>query len=239
MRYRWLLIAMVLCSAIHAEPPTTQPKEQTNIPGWGAFVDPAHDCQAKSSDGKLTITVPGTEHNLNPTPAFNNILGPRALQSVTGDFTVQVKVSAFPPPEPNTSTDNQGHSFVSAGLLVWKDDQSFIRFMRGGLGERRVLFTHLETFDQGKRKKSDFSIHRLEEAAIPDKPLWLRIERKGDAMTLSRSLDGQKWEEFATQHLADWPAQLSVGVGVVNATNKDFAPQFEQFELHHAGQSRS
>lgn len=37
--------------------------EQSDVAGWGRFVDPAGDCQVQQENGTVTISVPGTQHN--------------------------------------------------------------------------------------------------------------------------------------------------------------------------------
>src|SRR5262249_54041652 len=71
----------------------TKPRK---IMGWGTVVDPDGDCNVKGEGSKLTITVPGTLHDLFPRQADpkkrNN--APRVVQEIKGDFMVTVKVSA-------------------------------------------------------------------------------------------------------------------------------------------------
>jgi hypothetical protein len=45
-------------------------------------------------------------------------------------------------------------------------------------------------------------------------PQWLKLVRKGDAITGSRSADGQTWTEIATQKLDGLPRKIYVGLVV-------------------------
>ena len=94
--------------------------------------------QAQRSDGQ-TIWIAADLLDLNPTAAFNNVLAPRVLRDVAGDFAAQVRVAAFERPKPKTSS-NKKHSYVGAGLLVWHDEKNFIRLLRAANGDSGLFF---------------------------------------------------------------------------------------------------
>ena len=203
-----------------------------DIDGWGKFIDPAGDCKVQEQQGIVSVTVPGsaTAHDLTPTADFDNVSGPRVLQSVQGDFRIDVNVLKFPRPKAKTSVTKQGNSYVAAGLLVWQDEKTFIRWLRAANGERGDLFVHVEPY---KESKSNTSTGRVLASSrlIPDEPTFLRLERGQGKFTFSWSKDGQTWTTYATMSDEDYAEELQVGVGVVNATNVEFAPQFEKLTL--------
>ena len=149
-----------------APSPVTQKKPP--IPaGWGTVVDPAGDCTVVEDKGVLRIVVPGIWRDLNPTAERNkNLLAPRVLQPVTGDFLAEVKVGEFERPKANTSS-NGICSYVGAGLLVWKDDKNFLRWGRAANGETDTLFAAGEVFEGGEM------VNWLT-AELPDRPVYLR-----------------------------------------------------------------
>src|SRR5262249_51236431 len=156
------------------------------------------------------ITVPGTHHNLNPTPAFNNLLAPRVVQDVDGDFTLQVKVDPFERPAPGTST-NRRDSFVGAGLLVWQDGKNFIRFLRGADGESGLLFAQVEFYQAGVLVGGHLSF-------VNDKGTHLRLSRNGSTFTFAVSEDGKEWTELRPGlKNVDLPKNLKVGVAAINS----------------------
>lgn len=220
-----LFLAMGLLlvgSTIRADDP------KPDLAAWGQFVDPAGDCDVQETNGTVTIAVPGSEHNLNPEPAYDNILGPRVLQTVEGDFRLQVKVLAYPRPKAKTSANKQGHSYVAAGLIVWQDDKTFLRWFRSANGELGDLFAHGEAFKNAARQE-----YRVlqNSRTIPDKATFLSIERSQGQFTLSWSEDGQRWTAFARMADGGYAKKLQVGVGVVNATKVPFAPEFQELQL--------
>jgi hypothetical protein len=80
------------------------------LAGLDKITDPDNDCQFRST---ITLTVPNTNHDLNPRRGMN---APRLLKKVTGDFTVQVKVTSdF---KPGNASTGPGRPFNGAGLLA-------------------------------------------------------------------------------------------------------------------------
>jgi regulation of enolase protein 1 (concanavalin A-like superfamily) len=194
------------------------------IRGWGTVIDPARDCKVIEKEGTLATTVPGTHHNLNQTPAFDNLLAPRVLQDVDGDFTLHVKVDPFERPEPGTSTNGR-NSFVGAGLLVWQDGKNFIRFLRAANGESGRLFAQVEFYQEGMFAGGDLS-------DLDDKSTHLRLSRNGNTFTFAVSEDGKQWTELQTEvKNVALPKNVKVGVAAINSTAREFAPRFEALAL--------
>ena len=98
------LIAQALGDSIHAE----EKPAQTTIAGWGTVTDSDIDCEYRftADQRKLCITVPATPHDLSPIRGLN---APRVLRSVSGDFTVQVKITSdF---KPGVNSTGKGRPF--------------------------------------------------------------------------------------------------------------------------------
>jgi regulation of enolase protein 1 (concanavalin A-like superfamily) len=194
------------------------------LKGWGTVVDPDGDCKFAENQGKLTITIPNVAHDFTFRPDFVNQNGPRILQDVEGDFSIQVRVMAFPRPDKKTSSNGK-YSFVGSGLLVWLDNKNFIRFERSAEGNSGLLFVWLERFQDGTSvaKKS---------TTIADKDTELQVERKGTKMSfaLKAGGDDQQWMPVQTLDV-DLPQKLKVGVHALNTTTKDFSPQLNDLKL--------
>lgn len=216
---------LTMAASLHA-----QEKTSRKIAGWGELVDPKGDCKATEKKGTVTITVPGGHHNLNPLPEYN-LLAPRLLQPVEGDFQVQVYVVAFPKPKAKTSATRDGVSYIASGLVIWQDDKNFLRCMRASHGERDEVFIHTEGFQKGLRAPSRFYIRAVKERVIPDNAIWFRVERRGNDLTSYHSADGKKWVLFSRFTIAGLAKKLSVGVAAVNTTKNDFNPQFTDLKV--------
>lgn len=159
------------------------------------------------------------------------MLGPRLLQPVEGDFDVEVQVLPFPRPKPNTGTGKDKHSYVAAGLLVWVDDKTFVRCLRAALGEREDVFGHVEAFLEGKRFLGQYFVN-MQTRQIPDKTAYLKIERRRlKELAAYQSVDGKKWKLHARFNFPKLPGTVQVGVGVVNSTSLEFAPEMSGLKI--------
>lgn len=63
-----------------------------NFKGWGTAIDPDGDCKFFLSEQSLLINVPGWPHPHDLAAEVDVINAPRVLQTVKGDFTVEVQV---------------------------------------------------------------------------------------------------------------------------------------------------
>ena len=208
-----------------------RPAQARIVPGWGDVVDPAGDCQFVATGGRLAITVPGTltAHDLDPRSDFNNLFGPRVLREVEGDFQLQVKVRPYALPNANTttSTGKERASYISAGLLVWLGDKTFVKCQRAANGERGEAWVHLQAYQDAKLHKVTL-VPGNARNVNKDQATYLRVERNADQLTFSTSVDAKKWALIGIVGDLELPRKLRVGVGIVNATTKDFSPEFEE-----------
>jgi hypothetical protein len=203
-----------------------QEGKNTTIPGWGEFIDPAGDCQATVKAEKLSITVPGTEHNLNPLPGWNNLLAPRVVREVEGDFRIQVKLLPCEMPKPDTSSNKEKPaSYAASGIVLWQDGNHFSRVFRAANGERNEFFIHIENFSGGKIVSSG-------SLKLQDKAVHLRVERQNGKLSFYRSLDGKNYLVMRPNGealvLAD---KIKVGVALVNSTTKAVTHHFEELQV--------
>ncbi|HEY2158536.1 MAG TPA: hypothetical protein VGH33_23100, partial [Isosphaeraceae bacterium] len=81
-------VAFIACPTIKTN---AQGRQERPLAQWGDLTDPKGDCQASIDGGRLTITVPGTHHNL--CAEVGEMEAPRVLRKIDGDFVVQAKVS--------------------------------------------------------------------------------------------------------------------------------------------------
>jgi serine/threonine protein kinase/WD40 repeat protein/regulation of enolase protein 1 (concanavalin A-like superfamily) len=200
------------------------------IAGWGESVDPLGDCQINASEGVLSIRVPGTMHNMHPSHRGTD--APRILQEVEGDFTIQVKVTC--PIKPETPLADTNTTYHGAGLLVYHDDQHFLRTERNGFFRytaRSQLSSNAPTIEYWNRtiiaQRANWS------GALPQLPgdsTWLRIQRLGDTMRIALSHDGQSWEDPHTIETS-FPPRVRVGVLAINSSGDEFKADFSDLKL--------
>lgn len=212
-----LLVAFAVVAA-----PVKEKKVQV-IKGWGAVIDPDRDCKVTVDEGKVTITVPTTCHDLTYFEDGTKRNAPRILQDVKGDFRVQVKVRVFPLPQENTSSSGR-FSFVSCGLLLWIDEKNFVRLERAAEGASQGAYIRMERFENG------MTVSGKSAAPSGDNDTWLQIDYKEGKLTYSFSEDGKEWKELHAEEV-QLPEKVKVGVYAINTTTTQFAPTLEKFKV--------
>jgi regulation of enolase protein 1 (concanavalin A-like superfamily) len=205
--------------------PATQP---TKADGWGEWVDPGGDATLRRvSDARVTLEVPAGTYDL--WPEGKKVNAPRLMQPVAGDFTIQVKAIGSVLPDKGTETPGRDIAFRAASLVIWQDENNFVRFDRAAMLKKGTPFsmTYYHINQAGKRTT------HLNKAVRHDVDVWLRLQRKGDTIIAGFSEDGTKWTDYPPQtaKLAD---KLHAGVAVLNASNAPAIATFEALELRSA-----
>jgi regulation of enolase protein 1 (concanavalin A-like superfamily) len=193
--------------------------EKLTIPGWGKSEDPVGDCKFTIARNKLTIQVPPNEHLLDAERGVMN--APRVLHEVEGDFIVQVKVTV----EARTP-------FFGAGLLLLKDDKTYIRLesahmISGGTDELSYLNWEIRK-DGSWDRQGDAS-----EMPLSDKEVYLRLERRDGKVYCGVSTDGARWSSLEPIEV-ELPKKVHVGIAACHDTNTGYAPEFSEFKLFRA-----
>jgi serine/threonine protein kinase/WD40 repeat protein/regulation of enolase protein 1 (concanavalin A-like superfamily) len=220
-------------------PDAPKPKAEggRKIPGWGEVVDPDGDCTLTGEDGKLTITVPGTVHDLNR-DIFKDGRGrnaPRVLQAVEGDFIFQAKLSGdfFPGNAAAAPSQVAAHA---GGLLLWIDDRSYVRVERGVWVDADGTTTMRTPFvEYWKNGRLDGSVVAISDASLlKDRSFYLRLERRKGEVRARVSADGRSWTDAVAPLNLDLPPAVRVGADAVNTSKKPFTVEFERLTLTRA-----
>lgn len=218
------------------EPPKPKPsipvrrRDGDAIAGWGTVNDPDGDCTILEKDGLVSITIPGTLHDINPRKDGRN--SPRVLREIEGDFRAVVRVTAdFAPVAP--STGRQSVPFNGAGLVLFADDTNLHLVIRNHFivnGNRDVCFAPLfELFESGQSK-------------LPNPPLVpadifkgettaLYLERKGNVLRGSYSHDSKNWETPMREVTTTLPSKLRIGVVAISTSSQPFKVTFDGFKI--------
>ena len=161
----------------------------------------------------------------DPSTRFN---APRLWQTMEGDFSVEVRVTADWTLGPALST---GQNAFAAGLVVWDSEKQYLR-------HERILFRHrrlgtVNTFvppiyDRNNARLSPIEI--VESDYFKGRSTWLRLERSGQTISTSISHDGQNWKSTGTV-TTEFPHTVQIGVHAINASGREFAAEFEEFSM--------
>jgi regulation of enolase protein 1 (concanavalin A-like superfamily) len=195
------------------------------LAGWGIVVDPDGDCVIGLENDTLTIKVPGKNHDLSI--EVNNMNAPRVMRAIEGDFIAQLKVSGKVRHTGGRASEHF-YAYHGAGLLLWKDERTYIRLERAALNRDQLGVFHYASFELRK----DGNRVRTQNPAfkIPDQDMYLRLERRGDRVFGSFSADGVRWSSFEP-HVLDLPARLTLGVAAISTSTEVFQPEFSDFEV--------
>lgn len=209
-------------------------KEALGIHGvspWGVIVDPNKDCDI--SDRVLRIVVPPTNHDLNP---LRGLSAPRVLQPVSGDFEVSVRVTCDL--EPGMKAMGKGSPFHGAGLLIWEDDENFLRIERNAWrnGDSCLCYPPLIEYWRDRQYSGANKVPVPSAEFFPEGSTWLKATRRGNRMTVSMSPDGKKWKDVRSFDI-DLTTKLQVGVAALNTSDKPFRAEFDSFNLSQSGKA--
>lgn len=237
--WTWALIlssVLVAQGRLHAELPvllTTLPVNEQDddapkrIEHWGLLEEPAGESKIASNEKALHITAPDRYVDNYPPGKVN---APRVLRDVSGDFTAEVNVTYLDEAKADSvhkSLGNFSTAYHSGTLLLRHDDTTFVRFERVSMNTagQPAYRCDLQIW---KDKKRQF----YRSIPIENKPVRLRLERRGGKLTTSFSQDqGGSWTEFPEQTLEGFPDKAKVGVSMTSNTERGCKVMFEGFKL--------
>jgi regulation of enolase protein 1 (concanavalin A-like superfamily) len=208
---------------------TTTPPATTTTPAGGtptftdnfqgawnsnfAWTDPNNDVtyDFAAHAGFLRLTVPDGNDLAGPT----NFDAPRLLVPKQGDFTMETLVEFDPKEE-----------YQGAGLLVWLDENSFLRleFGFGGMGggEKNVVFV-----------QQDGGLGLVGSIDLPDtlKKIELRVQRVGNQFTASYRQVGGSWQEIGSTEF-DLNSMVNIGITqVTQYTSSEISADFDYLKV--------
>lgn len=196
--------------------------EGKELAGWGTSIDPDGDCTISPTEKTLSVSVPGTLHDLNAD--IDKYNAPRILREVDGDFEIQVKVVGdFKPGTKALRAKTLPYN--GGGLFVWHDSDNFIRLERGAVVNKGKVntFAIFEEREGGSRGA-------MHNGALTAGTAYLKLARKGSRIFGFTSKDGKKWTALKPIDTV-WPTDLKVGLDVINSSDQPFTVQFEEFKF--------
>jgi S1-C subfamily serine protease len=197
----------------------------TDLPGWGAIIDPDKDCKiTPRGDKSLTIEIPGKLHEIDYDGGLTN--SPRVMQEVEGDFVVTVKISGNFKLGPKCTNPRNPSRFISGGLLLWSDSNNHIRLERCLFNESNRGNTIGAIFEE--REGGYCGAMHSEWFELGD--CYLRAERKGNKIFGATSIDGKNWKELKPIDVL-WPKKIKIGLDAFNSSSSPFAVNFDEFTL--------
>ncbi len=165
--------------------------------------------------GSLTLTSEAGDVSEGTNNARNLL-----LQSANNDWTIDTKLfSSRIPSQPE-----------NAGILAYQDDHNFVKLMfraviktnRGGAPVSPNQSGTLDLIMEENDITKSVGSFNLTEAVTGERPLFLRLEKKGSLYTAFYSLDGSTFEKLGTADmlLKDIRAGIIVCDGIVTQNMK-------------------
>ncbi len=154
------------------------------------WVDPLADStySLTANPGYLRLMTPGSGHDL-----FLNLNAPRLLQPVGRRFVVQTHVRIVPVPD----------EYQGAGLLIWQDENNYIRLELKTGGHLRFIYRVSGTYtDSG-------------DIILSASDVYLRFERDNNSFTAWYSRTGTDWIQVGDVHFSA-ANTLYAGVHLIN-----------------------
>jgi hypothetical protein len=144
------------------------------------FTNPLNDGTTSVNGTTVSISVPqGTDHDIWKGGTSPSINAPRFMQPATDtDFNLQVKMN---------SGFLAGARYQTQGILIQQDATRVLRFEFYGDGVNTFVFAGKFSGGTGS------TIVRQSIGAVGISPLYMRVQRAGNAWTQSYSLDGTAW----------------------------------------------
>jgi regulation of enolase protein 1 (concanavalin A-like superfamily) len=226
-RLSFFRIATVFCAGliVTASLPAHS-QNQPEIKGWGRWNDPDGDCSYKVEKEKLTISVPGTAHDLSS--EYVRMNAPTVLREMIGDFSLLVKVSGKFAPEGQIV--NNHPAYQAAGLVVMLDNRNYVRLERAAILRNNTREPQqILTFDvriNGTAQRAG----QATDTRLQDAPLYLLLQRQGDKIMGGISTDGQEWQNLGEKTLTK-QEKLRVGITAINLSAVPLDAIFDEFQL--------
>jgi regulation of enolase protein 1 (concanavalin A-like superfamily) len=218
-----------------AADPLTEPHElQTRaessprvLKGWGEVIDPDGDCSIDLADGRLTIKVPAVPKKGHGLEAEGNTLNaPRVLREIEGDFIADLKVAGtFKPVGPSANPNVR--PFVGAGLLQWSDAGNYVRLERAAIDRNGQLVP----YSLFQERRNSQLISPLGGFELPDEPVMLRLERKGDHIGAYVGTDGKDWRTVFRSRTIKFPAKVRLGVAAISSSSQPFIVTMDSYRV--------
>lgn len=196
---------------------------------WGTFVDPLGQCGIVERDGGLEMSVPAGAYDLSI--ELGQVTAPRLMRPADGDQQAQVTIEALPEPEPGPP-DQPRRPFHGAGLLLWKDERTYVRLeaaVMRAVDDSVVRYSLFEVRSDGK-VVGGLAPNALRLLAGPAD---LRLDRRGSEIVAYVRQQGGDWREAGRASI-QMAAPVSLGIAAVNRATSPLRARFSRFELTSA-----
>lgn len=220
-----------LCLVLHAQEAEDHKETARELAGWGRAIDPDGDCKFFVAEDALLINVPGSAGPHDLAAEINTTNAPRVLQSVRGDFTLQVRIDGrFAPGDESTKQGRTGYN--GAGIVVMLDSANVVTLARAILqrpGQEAQPYANFEIRVAGELQRMGLT---GDHPMPKDGPVFLRLERRGSKILGAMSVDGVSWDVLEPKEVpAEWSKELQAGIVAISTSTDEFNPRFSKLQV--------
>jgi hypothetical protein len=203
---------------------------------YGEVIAPKEECQAAMArNGELTLTVPTTA---KVTPDHADYRLPQVSKTVDGDFTLTARVTLRVPAKVG-SRSKEAPAAAYAGLTVFSGDVAKFDTVNchsvsvRETGPERAVTTHFGLYWTGNAAGGNRGGGGRAQSLCPSdreagSPVWLRIAREGEGVTVATSEDGKEWHSTEPWTLI---GPVQVGAVAYGCVDQEFSATFDEYEL--------
>lgn len=229
--YRSAVFSLLLLPAFAVAAPVPKQTPKT-FDGFGTAVETNGVTCGMPKAGELRVCVAKDAASEAKT---HEIARPLVAQKVEGDFELTVRITHTTPEGNELASGGEGELLAWAGIALSKADGK-----RGSLVFLNRLSNDRGTWD------SYFKLHALYQTPetlgvkgdlsphhkFTNTPVYLRLTRRGDEFTTSRSPDGKEWSPvFEESHTVPGLGAVSVGPVAGHNTNSQYDVTFDEYVL--------
>lgn len=223
------LFALLLLPAVALAAPVPKPpgKKIEDVFGQVAEVSGVTCEMTKAEELRV-----GVSKEFTVSTSQEHLIRPLVSKTVEGDFVMTVRVAHPPSRVADLAAVGPGVPTLSAGIALYAD----------GNPKQMLTLLHKHT-KSGDTWKSSLGMNSRHDRGgsgtgrqskgLEDKPLYMRLTRKGDEFKSETSADGTKWMGFGTHKVAGFGAVV-VGPVALHNTTADYDAVFDEYKLEVA-----
>jgi hypothetical protein len=196
---------------------------------YGEVADPDSKCKCEMTrDGELRVVVPKDAPPLELDHGSRTL--PLVTKTVEGDFEVTVRVAHAPPTDAGRAEGAKQQATVSAGIALYAE----------GDPKTNITFVHKHAHGGGKWTSGlgmqcnyggGSSGSGRGSPNLEDKPVYLRLTRRGGTITTETSTDGKKWSLFVNHKAGRIGEAVVVGPVAFQNTTGEYEAVFDRYEV--------
>jgi regulation of enolase protein 1 (concanavalin A-like superfamily) len=226
--FRTLLVALFIPAVALAAPVPKAANAKKLSVTFGEPVNPDSTCKYEPAgkDG-LRIVVP-TTHPIEEVD-HGKTVRPHMIRKVEGDFVLTVRIQHTFSKDAGKAEAAKQKTMVAAGIGFTDADDAKNTFsvchMNTKSGDKWTTGRLMQIMHRGGGSGSGSGGDPL------DKPVYLRVTRKGEEIKSEFSGDGKKWQNFSTMKMNTLGPAVNIGPVACQSTDAEYSVEFTEYDI--------